>query len=172
MSAAPETPAVSPAPAIDSRAFRNALGSFATGITVMTAVGADGVPVGITVNSFSSLSLDPPLVLFCVARSSQSLAAFSSAPGFAVNVLADDQQELSVRFSRRDLQDRWGGLAVDTWDTGAPILKGCLAVLECDRHDLLDGGDHVIVVGRVRRLESRADGRPLLYFRGAYATVG
>lgn len=171
MTVAPDTTAATPAPAIDSRAFRNALGSFATGITVMTALGPDG-PVGITVNSFSSLSLDPPLVLFCIARTSQSFAAFATAPAFAVNVLADDQQELSVRFSRRDLQDRWGGLAVDTWDTGAPILKGCLATMECDRHDLLDGGDHVIVVGRVRRLESRADGRPLLYFRGAYATVG
>ncbi len=172
MTAAPETPAAPLPPAIDSRVFRNALGSFATGITVITTLGADGVPLGITVNSFSSLSLDPPLVLFCVARSSQSLATFTSAPAFAVNVLADDQQELSVRFSRRDLQDRWSGLAVDTWDTGVPILKGCLATLECDRHALLDGGDHVIVVGRVRRLESRADGRPLLYFRGAYATVG
>ncbi|MBP2229255.1 flavin reductase (DIM6/NTAB) family NADH-FMN oxidoreductase RutF [Azospirillum agricola] len=156
---------------IDSRAFRSALGCFATGIAVITALEPDGQPVGVTVNSFSSVSLDPPLVQFCLGRASASFAAFTTAPSFAVNILADHQEALSARFSRRDLQERWSEVAVETWDTGVPILSDCLATLECDRAHLFDGGDHVIIVGRVRRLRSREDGNPLLYFRGRYAGV-
>lgn len=157
---------------IDSRAFRNALGCFATGITVITTVEPDGTPVGVTVNSFSSVSLDPPLVLFCLGRASQSLAAFESAGAYAVNILADDQQDLSNRFANRNLQERWDGVAAERGVTGVPLLKGCLATIECDLDKMLDGGDHVILVGRVRRLESREDGKPLLYFRGGYKELG
>lgn len=156
---------------IDPRAFRSALGCFATGIAVVTTLEPNGLPVGVTVNSFSSVSLDPPLVQFCLGRAAMSFAAFAAAPSFAVNILADDQEDLSARFSRRDLQERWSGVAVETWDTGVPVLTGSLATLECDRAHLFDGGDHVIVVGRVRRLASREDGKPLLYFRGRYAGV-
>ncbi|AWK84807.1 flavin reductase family protein [Azospirillum thermophilum] len=155
----------------DARSFRSALGCFATGIAVVTTLEPDGQPVGVTVNSFSSVSLDPPLVQFCLGRAAQSFAAFTAAPSFAVNILADDQEDLSVRFSRREQQERWGGVAVERWDSGVPILAGCLASLECDREHLFDAGDHVIVVGRVRRLASRPDGRPLLYFRGGYAAL-
>ncbi|MCG5239696.1 flavin reductase family protein [Azospirillum doebereinerae] len=156
---------------LDPRAFRSALGCFATGIAVVTTIAPDGLPLGVTVNSFSSVSLDPPLVQFCLGRAAMSFEAFTTAPSFAVNILADDQEDLSARFSRRDLQERWAGVAVETWDTGVPILSGCLASLECDRAHLFDGGDHVIVVGRVRRLASREDGAPLLYVRGRYGRV-
>lgn len=154
----------------DSRDFRSALGCFATGIAVITAQPADGHPVGVTVNSFSSVSLDPPLVLYCLGKASQSFDALAAAPGFAVNVLAEDQTELSVRFSRSALQDRFAGLSVTAGVTGAPILDGCLATLDCTREAVRDAGDHIIVIGRVRALASR-EGRPLLYFRGAYAEL-
>lgn len=157
---------------IDPRAFRNALGCFATGITVVTTLRADGHPVGVTVNSFASVSLDPPLVLFSLARASQTCDMFAKSPAFAVNVLADDQEELSNRFSRRDLEERWDGVPIERWDTGVPVLTGCLAALECDREAVHDGGDHAIIVGRVRRLRSTTDGAPLLYFRGAYTRLG
>lgn len=153
----------------DPRDFRHALGCFATGIAVATTLEQDGTPVGVTVNSFSSVSLDPPLVQFCLGRMAMSFVAFSTAPSFAVNILSADQTDLSVRFSKRDLQERWGGVATERWDTGVPILSGCLASLECDREHLFDAGDHTIVVGRVRRLSFRGDGQPLLYFRGGYA---
>lgn len=155
----------------DSRAFRNALGSFATGIAVVTTIAPDDLPIGVTVNSFSSVSLDPPLVQFCLGRAAMSYEAFTTAPSFAVNILAEDQADLSVRFSKRDLQERWEGVGVERWDTGVPILSGCLASLECDREHIYEGGDHVIVVGRVRRLSATAEGKPLLYFRGSYAQL-
>lgn len=157
---------------IDPRAFRDALGCFATGITVVTTLCPDGHHVGVTVNSFSSVSLDPPLVLFSLGRASHAFDFFVNGPAFAVNILADDQEFLSGRFSRRDLQDRWEGVGVERWDTGVPILTGCLANIECDREAVHDGGDHAIIVGRVRRLVSRVEGKPLLYFRGRYAALG
>lgn len=154
----------------DSREFRSALGCFATGIAVITAQPDDGHPVGVTVNSFSSVSLHPPLILYCLGKASQSFEALAIAPCFAVNVLAEDQKELSVRFSRSALQDRFSGLSLTTGVTGAPILGGCLATLDCTREAVHDAGDHIVVVGRVRGLTSR-DGRPLLYYRGAYAEL-
>ncbi len=156
---------------IDSRAFRNALGCFATGVTVVTTLCPDGHHVGVTVNSFSSVSLDPPLVLFSLGRASHAYDFFVEGKAFAVNILAADQEALSGRFSRRDLQDRWEGVGVERWDTGVPILSGCLANIECDKETVYDGGDHAIVVGRVRRLRSTAEGEPLLYFRGNYAEL-
>ncbi len=157
--------------AFDPRMFRSALGCFATGIAVITTTAPDGAPVGVTVNSFSSVSLDPPLVQFCLGRAAMSFAIFMAAPAFAVNILAEDQEEMSARFSRREPLDRWNGVATETWGSGVPILSGSLATLECDREHLVDGGDHVIVIGRVRRLAARAGGNPLLYFRGGYARL-
>ena len=154
----------------DRRAFRNALGCFATGVTVVTTVTDAGEPVGLTANSFSSVSLDPPLVLFCLDRASHNLGAFRAAGRFAVNVLGDDQRDLSVRFSTT-IGDRWDGVVWDRWETGAPVLNGCLAALDCETEAIHEGGDHVIIVGRVQRLAATTDGKPLLYFRGNYATV-
>jgi flavin reductase (DIM6/NTAB) family NADH-FMN oxidoreductase RutF len=161
---------MTPDAAFDARAFRNALGCFATGITVISTLGPDGAPIGVTMNSFSSVSLDPPLVQFCLARSSTAFHDIVAAPTFVVNILSEEQVDLSVRFSQRGLLNRWAGLEVEHWDTGVPVLPGCLANLECDHEAVFEGGDHVIILGRVRRIASR-EGRPLLYYQGAYARL-
>jgi flavin reductase (DIM6/NTAB) family NADH-FMN oxidoreductase RutF len=156
---------------IDPREFRDALGCFATGITVITALDESRAPVGLTANSFTSLSLDPPLVLFCLDRNIGSFQAMHASRHFAVNVLREDQEELSRRFARSG-PDKWSGLDFTTWSTGCPILAGCIANLECDIEQVIEGGDHVIVVGRVRRMVfDRDDSRPLLYYRGRYSNV-
>ena len=155
---------------LDYQAFRTALGCFATGITVVTAVGPSGELLGITANSFNSVSLEPPLVLFSLHRAAYSLGAFSDGGYFAVNVLREDQRDLSARFAQA-LVDKWGGVAYERWDTGCPILLGCLANFECRTRSLYDGGDHVIFLGEVLRLRCDPTGRPLLYFLGAYGTM-
>jgi len=156
---------------VDQRSFRAALGAFATGVAVAAAPGRGGPAAGVTVNSFTSVSLDPPLVLFCLDRSAQSLEAFEGADHFAVSVLAEDQRELSVRFASQ-APDRFDGVRTTPGLGGAPVLEGCLAAVECRRHALHDGGDHVILVGLVERVRHAAGGRPLLYFRGRYARLG
>lgn len=157
--------------AIDTTEFRQALGCFATGITVITTVDDDGAPVGLTANSFTSLSLDPPMVLFCLDRKVQSFDAFHSNRHFAVNILGEGQREVSARFAMSGVE-KWSGIEFETWDTGCPILLGCLANLECDIESIYEGGDHVIVVGEVRRLERADDGDgPLLYYRGGYTAL-
>lgn len=159
------------ATAIDARAFRDAMGCFATGICVATTRDAAGAPVGVTVNSFASVSLDPPLVLFCLVKGAETLSAFRASGAFALTVLADDQQDLSSTFAFRPPAERWAGRSWETRKTGSPILPGGLAVMDCELHAEHDGGDHVILVGRVVDLASRKDGAPLLYFRGAYAAL-
>jgi len=153
----------------DARALRNALGHFATGVTVVTALAEDGRPVGVTINSFSSLSLEPPLVLWSLAKSSASLPLFVVAPHFAVHVLAANQQALSDRFAKPAANK------FDDLDHGAglgqvPLLAGCAAVFECVLQQCLDGGDHMILVGRVERFQADADALPLLFYRGRYIT--
>jgi len=155
---------------IDKLTFRKVLGRFATGITVVTGLGEDNVGVGLTVNAFTSLSLEPPLVLFCLDNSTASIAAFTEGKGFALNMLSENQQDLSVRFSTK-VEDRFAGLDYQTWDTGVPILNDCLANLECLVEAVHDGGDHQIIVGRVGRIAQTDDGRPLLYFNGSYARL-
>lgn len=155
---------------IDPREFRRALGAFATGVTVVTARGPGGETVGFTANSFTAVSLDPPLVLFCIDRAASCFATIEAASGFVVNVLADDQQALSVRFAEPHA-DRFVGIPTSDGPDGAKIVAGCLATLECRVEARHPGGDHVIVVGRVLRLAARRDGRPLLFFRGAYGRV-
>jgi flavin reductase (DIM6/NTAB) family NADH-FMN oxidoreductase RutF len=152
---------------VDPQSFRNALGCFTTGVTVITAVAPSGELLGVTANSFNSVSLDPPLVLFSLHRAAYSLGAFTDGGRFAVNILGADQRELSMRFAKA-LGDKWSGVEYELWDTGAPILKGCLASFECRTRALYDGGDHVIFLGEVLRLRTGEVGRPLLYFRGRY----
>lgn len=150
----------------DSRSFRSALGSFATGITIVTSIGADGEPLGFTANSFNSVSLDPPLVLFSLDRRAYSLKAFEAAGVFAINVLREDQEQVSTAFARA-LSNKWDSVAFETWETGCPILADALANFECETKSMHDGGDHVIFVGQVLALRTN-EGRPLLYYRGAY----
>lgn len=155
---------------IDKRAFRDAMGCFATGICIASTVDPQGQPVGITVNSFTSVSLAPPLVLFCIDKRAESAPAFLSAPGFALAVLDAGHQDLSTRFAVADQASRWAGVEHSVWESGAPVLENGLAAMDCQLHGVHDGGDHHILVGRVLRLSSRA-GAPLLYYRGAYATL-
>jgi flavin reductase (DIM6/NTAB) family NADH-FMN oxidoreductase RutF len=151
--------------------FRDCLGSFATGITVVTSRRLDGRPVGVTISSFTSVSLDPPLILFCLARGAESLAHIQSAGAFSVHVLAAEQQALSSRFASPET-DRWDGFAVGGAATnGCPIIDGVLARLDCQVYARHDGGDHEIIVGAVTHLDLAAAGEPLLYLRGQYRHV-
>lgn len=150
-----------------TRALRNALGHFATGVTVVTALADDGRPVGVTINSFGSLSLEPPLVLWSLANSSGSLSSFVAAPHFAVHVLAADQQALSERFAK-SAADKFDDLEYAAGLGRAPLLSGCAAIFECVLQQCLDGGDHRILIGRVERFQANADTLPLLFYRGRY----
>jgi flavin reductase (DIM6/NTAB) family NADH-FMN oxidoreductase RutF/pimeloyl-ACP methyl ester carboxylesterase len=151
----------------DARTLRDALGCFATGITIITSLSPSGEPVGLTANSFTSLSLDPPLLLVCIAKTAGSLGAIKAADHFAVNVLHIGQQPASERFSRR-AEDRFSFMHYETWSSGVPILSGSLASFECRREATHDGGDHVILVGHVERAQFEPRRDPLLYFRGKY----
>ena len=153
-------------PALDARAFRRCAGQFATGVTIVTAL-VDGQPVGVTANSFSSLSMDPPLVLWSIGRSSRSFEAFQAATSFAINILSAGQIDLSQRFSST-LEDKFAGMDWQDGSVGAPVLPGVLAVLECDAETRFEGGDHVILVGRVRNYR-RHPGAALVYAQGRYA---
>lgn len=151
-------------PEFSQRELRDALGRFATGVTVVTTMTSGG-PLGITANSFASLSLDPPLALWSPARKSSRFAAFEAASHFAVHVLAEDQQPIAEHFARIGVGfDRFG------FDPGlgdAPLLRGCAARFECRHAARFDGGDHLICVGEVLRL-AESDRPPLLYYRGGY----
>jgi flavin reductase (DIM6/NTAB) family NADH-FMN oxidoreductase RutF len=151
----------------DSRTLRDALGCFATGVTVVTCVSGDGRPAGLTVNSFTSVSLDPPLLLVCLHRMAASSAALVEAAHFAINVLQNGQQPASIRFAARD-EDRFGATPWSRGEAGAPILADSLCVFECRRYAVYDGGDHYILVGEVEKASFDASLDPLLYFRGRY----
>jgi len=156
---------------IEPKDFRDTVGCFATGITIITTIEAGGSPIGLTANSFTSLSLDPPMVLFCLDYNVTSFDAFQAGGHFAVNILSTGQQNLSNRFAKSG-PEKWDGVAYDTWGTGSPILPGCLASMECTVSSINEGGDHVIVIGEVVRMErAPADVMPLLYFRGGYADL-
>ena len=174
MTTAPCAP-LAPSPArgdITSAQFRHAIGHFATGVTVVTSIGADGQPVGTTASAVSSLSLDPPLVLVCFDRGSLTLEAVRAHGAFVINVLAAAQRHLSANFARPGLAAAWDGVRHRLGPTGSPRLDGVLAALECTVEHRLPGGDHEIVVGRVRDVETAGDGAaPLLYWRGAYASI-
>lgn len=157
----------------DSRSFRKALGCFPTGVAVVTTRGSgDKPPVGVTISSFTSVSLEPPLVLFCLDTKNADLPTFLENGSFAVNILREDQREISIRFAARSPGNRFDGVEMVTWDTGAPILTGCLANLECKITRTHEEGDHLVIIGEVCRLEFTQAGQPLAYWRGAYAQLG
>lgn len=155
------------AASFDPRDFRQALGAFATGVTIVTACAEDGSPVGITANSFNSVSLDPPMVLWSLARSAYSLPVFAQATHWNVHVLANDQETLSNRFARAG-EDKFTGLALDECASGAPLIPGCSARFQCKTAFQYEGGDHVIFVGEVVDYD-RTPNPPLLYVTGGYA---
>jgi len=152
---------------VDRQDLRDALGSFATGVAIVTSIDDSGTPVGVTVNSFSSVSMNPPLVLFCLDRNAFSLPTFLEASHFAINILEIGQAELSRRFAT-PMADKWAGLRWIAGAGGVPLLPGCVAWLECRRHEVLEGGDHLIIVGKVAAAKNQPDREALLYKQGLY----
>jgi flavin reductase (DIM6/NTAB) family NADH-FMN oxidoreductase RutF len=158
-------------PAIDSARFRQVLGHFPTGVTVITAATPDG-PAGLAVGSFFSVSLDPPLVAFCAGKTSTSYPKIAEAGHFVVNVLADDQEDVSRVFASKGT-DKFAGIGYHrATNTGAPVIDGVLAWLGCDIQDVHEAGDHWIVLGLVHEMEIAHEGTPLVFFRGGYGRLG
>jgi len=150
----------------DDKQFRNVLGHFATGVTIITAMD-DGEPVGLAANSFTSLSLDPPLILFCVAHTSSTWPRIEAAGMFAVNILGEEHEELSGLFAKKGA-DRFSQTPWRVGVSGAPVLEEAIAYLDCQFEAEYPGGDHKIVVGRVLDLDMREGSRPLLFYKGGY----
>ena len=161
--------ASNPTPEFDARAFRRALGNFATGVTVVTASTPSGRKVGVTANSFNSVSLDPPLILWSIDKRSNSHEVFEEASHFAVNVLAADQIDLSNNFARPK-EDRFAEIEFEPGQGGAPVFADCSARFHCEKFQQVDGGDHWIMIGKVVAFDDFGRS-PLLYHQGAYSMV-
>ena len=152
---------------IDARELRNALSTFATGVTVVTCKDAEGTPVGATASSFNSVSMDPPLVLWSVTKSIHSANAFINAEEFVINVLGSDQTEISNGFARSG-EDKFAGVDTEAGIGGVPMLKDCVTRFQCKTWATYDGGDHEIIVGEVVEMDS-SDKEGLVFYRGGYA---
>lgn len=157
------------APNFSKSEFRAALGMFATGVTIVTARTADGKLVGLTANSFNSVSLSPPLVLWSLSRAAASLSAFSTGSHYAINILGADQQNLARRFAAKDV-DRFAEVAFLEGAAGAPLLAGAAASFECFNRSRYEEGDHVIFIGEVERCAYRPGASPLLFHGGKFYT--
>lgn len=157
---------------VSAAELRRALGHLPTGVTVVTSLRSDGGPVGTTVSAVCSVSAEPALLLVCLARSSETLKAVLEHRRFAVNVLTDGQHRLSSNFARGGTDASWDGIDHGPLQTGLPRLTGTLAAFDCEVHDVFDGGDHEIVIGRVRHVDIQDDGEPpLLHWRGRYVRL-
>ena len=157
------------AQAMNTNAFRAALGMFATGVTIVTVRTASGDLVGLTANSFNSVSLTPPLVLWSLGKSAASMAAFSAGTHYAINILGAEQKDLAERFASKGI-DRWQGVAHTLGEHGAPLITGAVASFECLNRSQYDEGDHVVFVGEVQRCQHSAGASPLLYHGGKFYT--
>jgi flavin reductase (DIM6/NTAB) family NADH-FMN oxidoreductase RutF len=155
--------------AIDKDEFRKVMSRFASSVTVVTTVSGDGVPLGLTVSAFCSLSLDPPLVLVCIDKNASFHQFLSEGGHFAVNILSEEQEIVSRRFASKGV-DRFDGVSYKKGVTGSPLLDDVIANVECIVKQCHSGGDHTIFVGQVESAET-ADGRPLAYFRGGYSRL-
>ena len=151
---------------IDPGEFRRVLGHFPTGVTVVTAAGHDG-PAGLAIGSFASVSLDPPLVMFCPGSRSESWLSIKETGGFCVNVLGEDQKDVCAVFAGKS-EDKFAGIDWTTAATGSPVLPGTVAWIDCQIHAIHDGGDHDIVVGLVKDLATVSGDGPLIFFQGSY----
>jgi len=156
-----------PEPTSDN--FRAALGRFATGVTIVTTRSSDGLPVGLTVNSFNSVSLQPPLVLWSLGLRSSALPVFLQAEHYAIHVLSAQQRDLALRFATQGV-DRWQGVDFASGTSGVPLLPGVVASFECRSRSRHEEGDHVIFIGAVERCQHRQEVRPLLYHGGRFYT--
>ena len=157
-------------PDIDESRFRQVLGHFPTGVTVVSAKGADEPPVGLAVGSFFSVSLDPPLVGFCPGKSSSSWPKIEATGSFCVNILADDQEDVARTFAGKG-DDKFQAIGWRPGATGSPVIRDVLAWIDCSLADVHDAGDHWIVTGRVQELKVEREGKPLVFFRGGYGSV-
>ncbi|MCT9811437.1 flavin reductase family protein [Acidovorax sp. Be4] len=157
--------AVAQPPQFSSHDFRQALGQFATGVTIVTALNAQNQPVGVTVSSFNSVSLHPPLVLWSMANSAASLSVFMACTHYAVHVLGAEQKSLAEQFASKGI-DRWAGVLHQPGQTGVPLLDGAVAAFECFNRSRYQEGDHVIFVGEVEHCSHQNDAAPLIYHAG------
>lgn len=155
--------------AIDQAHYRQVLGHFPTGVTVVAGV-SDGKPVGLAIGSFFSVSIDPPLVGFCVGKTSNSWKAIEPTGSFCVNVLGADQEEVCRVFASKG-DDKFATIGWSETESGSPVINDVLAWIDCDIDEVHDGGDHQIVVGRVRGMDVGHEGDPLVFFRGGYANL-
>ena len=154
--------------AIDPKLFRQLLGCFPTGVTIVTTNNADGSPAGLTCNSFSSVSLEPPLVLFSLRKASSLLPTFTGCGTFAINILSQSQDALSGRFASSKIADKFEGVAWRKGPLGAPLVDDCLASFECSVHARHEAGDHVIFIGEVRHMAPGCSDHALVFYKGAY----
>lgn len=152
---------------MDAAMFRKIMGQFATGVSIVTTKDTQGRPAGLTINALTSVSLEPLLVLFCIAKSASALQQFLSARAFAVNILAAHQKDLSVRFATKDI-DRFSGIPYDSRVTGAPVFPEVLGYMECKTADIVEAGDHFVMLGEVLSGECRHGRLPLLFFNGQF----
>ena len=155
---------------IERNELRRVMGHFATGVTVITTLSKEGKLHGLTANAVSSLSLDPPLLIICVDKKAESYSSFEESGVFTVNILADDQEDISRRFAVSG-GEKFEGVAYRRGANGAPILSGALAHLECKLHAVYEGGDHTIYLGLIEEAETR-EVKPLLFFRGGFRSLG
>ncbi len=167
ITSAPSTRSQAAAPSFESPAFRAALGMFATGVTIVTARAANGTLIGLTANSFNSVSLSPPLVLWSLSRAAASMATLATGSHYAINILAADQRALAERFATKGA-DRWAGVAHSAGMAGAPLIDGAVAQFECFNRSRYDEGDHVIFVGEVEHCSHRTGAAPLLFHGGKF----
>jgi len=156
---------------LEARALRDALGCFPTGVTIVTALGANGERVGFTANSFTSVSLDPPLVLVCVGKTSSSLSTLIEASAFSINVLHAGQRHVSQHFTRRGV-DRFTEGEWEVGETGVPLLAQSAASFECEKYAVHEAGDHLIFLGLVKGVRFDPDHKPLLFMQGKYHGEG
>ncbi|MDP1632737.1 MAG: flavin reductase family protein [Caulobacter sp.] len=156
-------------PAADARALRDAFGCFTTGVTVVTTL-RDGAPAGFTANSFTSISLDPPLALISIGLTASCRPALEASGVFVVNVLHVGQEALARQFTRK-AGDRFEGLTPETWHTGAPVLPGCMGNFECRVDTAFDAGDHRVFIGHILKVRHDAAHEPLVFLRGGYRKV-
>jgi flavin reductase (DIM6/NTAB) family NADH-FMN oxidoreductase RutF len=154
----------------DSKAFRNALGCFPTGVAVVTTLSSAAEHMGITVNSFTSVSLDPPLVLWCLDKKSDRYRAFTEARGYTISILGTDHQAVSSRLAKQG-EHRLDGVPLEPTELGPPALTDSLAVFECENVTTHDAGDHAILIGRVVRFHRHEAGSPLVFFKGKYGAL-
>jgi flavin reductase (DIM6/NTAB) family NADH-FMN oxidoreductase RutF len=162
-------PSRSPLPPVTSDEFRHACGRFTTGVAIASVSDAQGAAHGLTVSSFTSVSLHPPLILICLSHAVTMIEAFRHASFFGINILREEDSGLSQRFAARG-HDRFNAVPWHTGETGVPLLNCALASLECEVHQRIASGDHDIVVGRVVRTHVE-DGQPLVHFSGRYRTL-